>query len=42
MQDDHKTIINSVLDAGVRVVLDGVDRLVGGLKVELLLPPTIN
>ncbi|WP_032114882.1 MdtA/MuxA family multidrug efflux RND transporter periplasmic adaptor subunit [Candidatus Arsenophonus nilaparvatae] len=38
LQDGQKTIINAGLDAGVLVVTDGVDRLVDGVKVQLVTP----
>ncbi len=38
LQDGQKTIISAGLDAGVLVVTDGVDRLVDGVKVQLVTP----
>lgn len=38
LQDGQKTIISAGLDAGVRVVTDGVDRLVDGVKVQVVTP----
>ncbi|MFV9997868.1 MAG: MdtA/MuxA family multidrug efflux RND transporter periplasmic adaptor subunit [Arsenophonus endosymbiont of Dermacentor nuttalli] len=38
LQDGQKTIITGGLDSGMRVVTDGVDRLVDGLKVEVVTP----
>ncbi|WP_425322302.1 MdtA/MuxA family multidrug efflux RND transporter periplasmic adaptor subunit [Arsenophonus nasoniae] len=38
LQDGQKTIISTGLDAGVGVVTDGVDRLVDGVKVQVVTP----
>ncbi|QLK87852.1 MdtA/MuxA family multidrug efflux RND transporter periplasmic adaptor subunit [Arsenophonus endosymbiont of Aphis craccivora] len=38
LQDGQKTIISAGLDAGVLVITDGVDRLVDGVKVQLVTP----
>lgn len=38
LQDGQKTIISKGLGSGVRVVTDGVDRLVDGVKVQVVTP----
>lgn len=38
LHDGQKTIISTGLDAGVGVVTDGVDRLVDGVKVQVVTP----
>lgn len=38
LQDSQKIVVNAGLDAGERVVTDGIDRLTEGAKVEVVAP----
>ncbi|ARJ43107.1 multidrug transporter subunit MdtA [Pantoea alhagi] len=40
LQDSEKVVISAGLDAGERVVTDGLDRLTEGAKVEVVAPQT--
>lgn len=38
MQDSRQVVISAGLNAGDRVVTDGIDRLTEGMQVEVLAP----
>ncbi len=38
LQDSQKVVITAGLDAGEKVVTDGLDRLTEGAKVEVIAP----
>lgn len=42
VQDSQKVVINAGLNAGDRVVTDGIDRLTEGMQVEVVTPQTAS